>query len=423
MENYFGKNGFIWFIGVVEDRMDPEKLGRVRVRCIGHHTEDKTDIPTKDLSWSTVMSPTSSPSMDGMGTTPPFLVEGSWVTGFFIDQFKQESIIVGSLPGFNTKKDLATRGSLGFSDPTGIYPKTGMDYDTNKLARDGAENKIHASYISRNSKRIWSGNKDEPGDIQIATKPNNKSVDPTSSNDTRMKWCEPEPKSGLSTRYPFNHIQESESGHIREIDDTPGSETILNYHRSGSFDEIFPDGSKTTKIVGSEYEITLQDKNVYIKGKCNITIDGDCRQLVKGDYVLEVFGDYTEKIHKSKHSKIGARGSDAGGGNYTYEIDGNRSGHISNTDNLTIDSNYSRICKGNHTDKINGSYDTTVIEDYNTIIMGSTLFSSKGNITMTSYEENVNIYATKDLNLDAHVDVNINADGHMYGTATTINLN
>ena len=40
-ENYFmGQDGFAWFVGVVEDRDDPDKLGRVRVRCLGYHTED-----------------------------------------------------------------------------------------------------------------------------------------------------------------------------------------------------------------------------------------------------------------------------------------------------------------------------------------------------------------------------------------------
>ena len=46
MQNFMGMDGFIWFTGVVEDRNDPSKLGRVRVRCVGFHTEDKTKIPT-----------------------------------------------------------------------------------------------------------------------------------------------------------------------------------------------------------------------------------------------------------------------------------------------------------------------------------------------------------------------------------------
>ena len=32
----FGKN-LVWFVGVVEDRMDPNFLGRVKVRCFGYH--------------------------------------------------------------------------------------------------------------------------------------------------------------------------------------------------------------------------------------------------------------------------------------------------------------------------------------------------------------------------------------------------
>ena len=53
--NFMGLDGFVWFTGVVEDRNDPAKLGRVRVRCLGFHTEDKNDIPTADLPWAHVM--------------------------------------------------------------------------------------------------------------------------------------------------------------------------------------------------------------------------------------------------------------------------------------------------------------------------------------------------------------------------------
>ena len=37
MLNFMGLDGFIWFISVVEDRNDPSKLGRVKVRCLGFH--------------------------------------------------------------------------------------------------------------------------------------------------------------------------------------------------------------------------------------------------------------------------------------------------------------------------------------------------------------------------------------------------
>ena len=48
-KHFMGEDGFVWFTGVVEDRNDPDALGRVRVRCLGFHTEDLNDIPTADL--------------------------------------------------------------------------------------------------------------------------------------------------------------------------------------------------------------------------------------------------------------------------------------------------------------------------------------------------------------------------------------
>ena len=46
------------------------------------------------------MHPVTDPSMQGMGNTPSFLVEGTWVVGFFRDaDEKQQPIIMGTLPG------------------------------------------------------------------------------------------------------------------------------------------------------------------------------------------------------------------------------------------------------------------------------------------------------------------------------------
>ena len=95
MQSFMGIDGFIWFTGVVEDRDDPSKLGRVRVRCVGHHTDDKSKIQTADLPWAHVMHPVTDPSMNGMGNTPTFMVEGTWVVGFFMDaEDKQQPIII-----------------------------------------------------------------------------------------------------------------------------------------------------------------------------------------------------------------------------------------------------------------------------------------------------------------------------------------
>ena len=78
MKNFMGKDGFQWFIGVVEDRMDPKRLGRLRVRCLGHHTENKDKIKTEDLPWAHPMNPITSATVSGIGQTPlvPLKVHG-----------------------------------------------------------------------------------------------------------------------------------------------------------------------------------------------------------------------------------------------------------------------------------------------------------------------------------------------------------
>ena len=44
--NFIGHNGFVWWIGVIEDRMDPLNLGRCRVRIQGLHEGTKAQVPT-----------------------------------------------------------------------------------------------------------------------------------------------------------------------------------------------------------------------------------------------------------------------------------------------------------------------------------------------------------------------------------------
>ena len=79
--------------------------------------------------------------------------------------------------------------------------------------------------------------------------------------------------------YPFAHIVESESGHVLEMDDTPGSERLHMYHRSGTRLEILPDGSQTMKVSNDSYEIIMKDKKILIAGSADI-------ELANGDYNL-----------------------------------------------------------------------------------------------------------------------------------------
>ena len=102
--NIFGEDGFFWWIGVVEDRNDPLKAGRCRVRILGYHLDNKEVLPTADLPWAMPMQPITSAGISGKGNAPVGPLEGSWVMGFFVDgQDKQQPMMMGTIGGLPVK--------------------------------------------------------------------------------------------------------------------------------------------------------------------------------------------------------------------------------------------------------------------------------------------------------------------------------
>jgi hypothetical protein len=98
-KNFAGRNGYIWWTGVVEDRKDPLKAGRVRVRIIGWHPESLTELPTAQLPWAIVLLPTNG----AKGFSGP--KEGDWVHGHFLDgESGQQPVVVGVYPGMVSQK-------------------------------------------------------------------------------------------------------------------------------------------------------------------------------------------------------------------------------------------------------------------------------------------------------------------------------
>jgi len=113
-------------------------------------------------------------------------------------------------------------------------------------------------------------------------------------------WVEPESAANTSNPpdYPHNNITQTESGHIFELDDSKGRERVRLQHRSGTFIEMHPDGNEVHKVYGNGYEITIKNKNVLIKGSCNLTIEGDLNIDVKGDKTERVQGNYFLEVRK-----------------------------------------------------------------------------------------------------------------------------
>ena len=307
MKNFMGKDGFQWFVGVVEDRQDPKKLGRVRVRCLGYHSENISDLPTSDLPWAHPMNPITSATVSGLGQTPLGMVEGTWVVGFFQDADEaQQPIIIGTLPG--VPSSLPTKGAgKGFQDRLNAnYPKY-TETDVNRLAVND-ENNPHPSLTIRQADRTTSiGRADfNPVDIGRANAPAARSLpgdDGTNFN---------EPKTTYKSQYPYNHVYESEAGHIVEIDDTPNSERIHERHSTGTGYEINEFGDKVQRVKRDNYEIISNDHFAHIQGNSSTTADAGVRVFVnakaqssgsdstKNDYTIQVGSNASVNVQVDK---------------------------------------------------------------------------------------------------------------------------
>jgi len=104
----------MFYTGCVENRLDPLKLGRCQVRILGLHTEDKVLLPTIDLPWAYPLGSINSASISGIGWSPTGVVQGTWVLVIFMDECKQQPIMIGTLGGIPQ-----TKAAMAISDASG----------------------------------------------------------------------------------------------------------------------------------------------------------------------------------------------------------------------------------------------------------------------------------------------------------------
>ena len=124
---------FYWFIGQVADdstwreNQNPNKFEKVedmpawgyryKVRIIGHHDQDESDVTAEQLPWAQVMYPVTAGTGHGGSYQTPAIKQGSFVFGFFLDGKDQQTPIIMGCLGNNAKTKLerkqGTEGSGG----------------------------------------------------------------------------------------------------------------------------------------------------------------------------------------------------------------------------------------------------------------------------------------------------------------------
>ena len=370
---FLGISEFKWFVGVVEDRHDPQKLGRLRVRCLGIHTSDKTKIATADLPWASVSLPTTASGISGLGQSPSFIVEGSWVWGYFRDgsDLLQELVIVGTLPG---KPSELGKTASGFYDPnsrldadgqpTGVsvYPENKDEPDTNRLAVNNPDKK-HISLILRETVRF------------INTGIPTADFDEISPNITASdtdNWNQPEIT--YNAVYPYNHVFESEGGHIKEFDDSftidkDGVRTnhyrIHERHSSGTGYEIDTAGNRIDINTASYFNITNKDNKHYIRGNSDVTIDGRHKVFINKSGIAD--NNYDIQVGPNANVNIQVDNGNLNvvtkTGQFNFDVGADFNCNVAGNYNLNVQGNETKTVEGTTTHNTTGS----------TTIRGSTI--------------------------------------------------
>jgi len=297
---------FVWWFGVVENRMDPLELGRCQVRCFGWHTEDINQIPIEELPWAQPVVPYGVKSVQ-----PPS--EGTMVFGFFADGKEAlYPIILGTVPGIPQE---LRESNQGFADPYTDAEKNSSQFPRKVKQALTPINNRGVQVTDANAKR-YPGmvNLNEPtlsrlarplrnetatgffigivpssiANTTIDIQRKNRVANVKSASSDKYKWNEPFPS--FAAKYPFNHVTETESGHAFEMDDTQGFERVQLSHRVGSTLEFMSEGDVKLKSMKNKYDITMGNKYEYINGKRDETIQSDMYLRVNGKLIIQCNG-------------------------------------------------------------------------------------------------------------------------------------
>lgn len=347
---------FIHFTGIVEDRQDPHKAGRVRVRCLGFHSDNKTALPTADLPWAQPLLPTTASGISGLGSTPTFMVNGSWVFGFFRDgETMQQPVVLGTLPG--RPSEYSSRFyDKAFYDPNGIYPKYIGESDMNRLATDEIGFKDGLPYALHPHLSLYI--RQDTAIQNVATADFDAS---TAADDSEIKQSDTDtfsqPSNISIAQYPYNKVLETESGHIQEFDDTPAKERIHTRHKTGTSLEWLANGDQINLVKRDNHQYTIGHDYHYIEGNSDITIDGRHKVYINKSATID--NHYDIQVGANANLNIQVDSGDVNLVTRTGKVNVNAGGDY----NLKVGGNYTLSVDGSHSETIAGERTETVTGD------------------------------------------------------------
>tara|TARA_Y100001963_G_scaffold159581_1_gene263887 strand:- start:2749 stop:4887 length:2139 start_codon:yes stop_codon:yes gene_type:complete len=187
-----------------------------------------------------------------------------------------------------------------------------------------------------------------------------------------------------SSEYPHCKVEQTPTGHVTEIDDTPGRERMLFKHCTGAGVEMRPDGSVI---------VTSRDNMITIcGGDQKVIIEGDGQITYNGNLTLNVTGDYNVKV----------------GGDYNVTVAGDHSEHIRGSQGSRVEKVREHTTVESFTNYIMGVRTETNFSDYNIFTKGEQLNATEGNSNLFTNEKlyltgkKEGIFSSDDMNIAAN---------------------
>jgi len=188
---------------------------------------------------------------------------------------------------------------------------------------------------------------------------------------------------GVETYYTKADIRETASGHVIELNDTPGGERVLIKHKTGAGVELRPDGTVLVVSTKNKVEVCHGSNEVIVEGEANLTYKGNLNLNVTGDfnvncrdYNVHARGSKTEQIDNNSKTSIFGNSGNSVSGNFIQSIAGN-------TTNVTLGTQ-TLVTKGNLVVATEGSQEI--------VSKGPSILTSEEQFNVSSPD--VNIAAT-----------------------------
>ena len=184
-----------------------------------------------------------------------------------------------------------------------------------------------------------------------------------------------------SSTAPLNQVRRTVSGHVQEVDDTPGRERMLFRHKTGAGVELRADGSVIINATNNIVRVAAGSEKVIIEGDGEMVYHGNLKLKVDGDFDLDVGGNINMTAGGAMTQEVKQ--------GFRQDVNGNHSTFVNKNIMRTITGNDTTFISGEQTNIIKQSQSTTVGTTKEDIVGSEYQISAENRYIATSPDINI----------------------------------